>query len=53
MKSAAEGGGGQLNVPVSGAGSGPAGGSAVQWDEAEARRLFAGLRDDRPVPGGV
>jgi LCP family protein required for cell wall assembly len=49
MKSASGGGGGQLNVPVAGPGPGPAGRSALEWDAAKAQRLFAGLRDDRPV----
>ncbi|MEU6686833.1 LCP family protein [Streptomyces sp. NPDC046832] len=53
VKSASGGGGGQLNVPVSGAGPGPAGRSALQWDEAEARKLFAVLRDDGRVSAGM
>ncbi|MEU6469118.1 LCP family protein [Streptomyces massasporeus] len=49
MRSASEGGGGQLNVPVAGPGPGPAGGNALEWDAAKAQRLFDGLRKDRPV----
>lgn len=42
------GGGKQINVPVSG-GMMTSKGSAVRWDEARARKLFAELKRDRPV----
>ncbi|MGW6545738.1 LCP family protein [Streptomyces massasporeus] len=51
MKSASGDGGGQLNVPVAGPAPGPAGRSALRWDAAKVQRLFAGLREDRPVRG--
>ncbi|MGW0731983.1 LCP family protein [Streptomyces sp. NPDC002851] len=40
-------GGRRLNVPVSGVGIPTPKGSAVQWDEKRARKLFAQLRDGR------
>ncbi|GAA2383596.1 LCP family protein [Streptomyces coeruleofuscus] len=49
MKSVSGGSGRQLNVPVAGPGSVTAGSSALTWDEAKANKLFAELRDDRPV----
>lgn len=50
MKSVSGGKGRQLNVPVAGSGTGPLGRNALKWDEAKAHRLFAALRNDRPVP---
>ncbi|MFI8890813.1 LCP family protein [Streptomyces paradoxus] len=52
IRSVSGGEGRQLNVPVAGPASGRAGRSALRWDEAKAQRLFAGLRDDRPVRAG-
>jgi LCP family protein required for cell wall assembly len=49
MKSVSGGSGRQLNVPVAGPGHTTAGSSALTWDEAKAKKLFAELRDDRPV----
>ncbi|MFH8413829.1 LCP family protein [Streptomyces collinus] len=49
MRSVSGGGGRQLNVPVSGPGSTGAARNALKWDEVKAKRLFAELRDDRPV----
>ncbi|GGS40434.1 LCP family protein [Streptomyces violaceus] len=52
MKSVSGGSGSQLNIPVAGPGSATAGKSALKWDEATARKLFAELRNDRPVSIG-
>jgi glycosyltransferase involved in cell wall biosynthesis len=49
MRGASLGGGRQLNVPVTGPGISTSKGDAVQWDEAKAKKLFAELREDRPV----
>ncbi len=45
MRSVSGGTGRQLNIPVAGA----AAGSALKWDDAKAKKLFAELRNDRPV----
>ncbi|MFD3504031.1 LCP family protein [Streptomyces sp. NPDC058676] len=42
-------GGRQINVPVSDPALATSKGSAVKWDDRRARKLFAELRDDRPV----
>ncbi|WP_151481153.1 LCP family protein [Streptomyces albicerus] len=49
MQSVTSGGGRQINVPVSDPGFATSKGSAVKWDDRRARKLFAELRDDRPV----
>ncbi|WP_155059567.1 LCP family protein [Streptomyces blattellae] len=49
MSSVSSGDGRQLNVPVSGPGFSTSRGSAVKWDTAKAEKLFAELRNDRPV----
>ncbi|MFF7788722.1 LCP family protein [Streptomyces sp. NPDC007991] len=49
MKSVSGGNGRQLNVPVAGPGHVTPGSSALTWDEAKAHKLFAELRNDRPV----
>ncbi|WP_433445884.1 hypothetical protein ACQPXS_00450 [Streptomyces sp. CA-142005] len=41
--------GGQLAVLVSDRSNGTSKGSAVRWDAEKARRLFAELREARPV----
>ncbi|WP_229864285.1 LCP family protein [Streptomyces djakartensis] len=45
MRSVSGGTGRQLNIPVAGA----AARSALKWDDAKAKKLFAELRGDRPV----
>ncbi|MFF4346985.1 LCP family protein [Streptomyces sp. NPDC001530] len=49
MRSVTAGRGAQINVPVSSLGFQTSEGSAVKWDEAQAKRLFAEIRNDRPV----
>jgi hypothetical protein len=49
MRGVTAGNGRQINVPVSDPGFATAKGSAVKWDDRQARKLFAELRDDRPV----
>jgi hypothetical protein len=49
MQSVTSGGGRQINVPVSDPGFATSKGSAVKWDDRRAQKLFAELRDDRPV----
>ncbi|MEV6317856.1 LCP family protein [Streptomyces sp. NPDC051776] len=49
MKGVSSGGGKRLNVPVSNPALQTPKGSAVQWDEARARKLFGELKKDRPV----
>ncbi|MEV0634001.1 LCP family protein [Streptomyces sp. NPDC050619] len=49
MRSVTAGHGKQLTVPVSSLGFRTSKGSAVRWDEAQAKKLFAELRNDRPV----
>lgn len=49
MRSVSSGDGRQLNVPVTGREINTSKGSAVQWDAAEATKLFTALRNDRPV----
>ncbi|WP_079085005.1 LCP family protein [Streptomyces dysideae] len=49
MRSVTAGHGKQINVPVSSLGFRTSKGSAVKWDEAQAKKLFAELRNDRPV----
>ncbi|MFG3256815.1 LCP family protein [Streptomyces sp. NPDC048172] len=49
LQGVAGGKGNQINVPVSGVGIGTKKGSAIQWDEGQARKLFGQLRDDSPV----
>ncbi|MFM9372137.1 LCP family protein [Streptomyces sp. Da 82-17] len=49
MRTVSAGGGAQLNVPVRTVGLATPKGSAVLWDEEKAERLFAELREDRPV----
>ncbi|WP_411147670.1 LCP family protein [Streptomyces sp. A30] len=49
MQGVTAGGGRQLNVPVSDPALATSKGSAVKWDDSRARKLFAELRDDRPV----
>ncbi|MFG2583781.1 LCP family protein [Streptomyces malaysiensis] len=49
VKGVTSGNGKQLNVPVSNPNLRTAKGSAVQWNETQARRLFDQLRNDQPV----
>ncbi|MFD7506148.1 LCP family protein [Streptomyces sp. NPDC059850] len=49
MKGATSGNGKRLNVPVSNTNLRTSKGSAVQWDDAQAKRLFEQLRGDQPV----
>ncbi|MFF7653684.1 LCP family protein [Streptomyces sp. NPDC007983] len=49
MKGVTSGTGKQLNVPVSNTNLKTSKGSAVQWDTAQARRLFDQIRNDQPV----
>ncbi|MFE9443603.1 LCP family protein [Streptomyces sp. NPDC006602] len=49
MRGVTAGDGRQLNVPVSNPALATSKGSAVQWDDRRARKLFAQLRNDRPV----
>ncbi|MGW2628616.1 LCP family protein [Streptomyces chattanoogensis] len=49
MKKVTTGNGKRLNVPVAGLGFSTPKGSAVKWDPPRAQKLFAELRDDRPV----
>ncbi|MFC9509431.1 LCP family protein [Streptomyces sp. NPDC057002] len=49
MRSVSGGEGRQLTVPVVSPGFRTAGGSALKWDGAKARKLFGELRTDRPV----
>ena len=49
MESVAGGTSRRINVPVTGRGLQTDKGSAVQWDRPRAERLFAELREDRPV----
>ncbi|WP_246113640.1 LCP family protein [Streptomyces montanus] len=49
MRSVTAGHGKQINVPVSSLGIRTSKGEAVKWDDAQAKKLFAELRDDRPV----
>jgi LCP family protein required for cell wall assembly len=49
MRGVTSGNGRQLNVPVSNPALSTSKGSAVQWDEGKAQKLFTELKDDRPV----
>lgn len=49
MKGVTSGAGRQLNVPVSNTNLKTSKGTAVQWDTAQARRLFDQIRNDQPV----
>ena len=49
MKGATTGNGKRLNVPVSNTNLRTSKGSAVQWDDAQAKRLFEQIRGDQPV----
>ncbi|MYU14002.1 LytR family transcriptional regulator, partial [Streptomyces sp. SID8361] len=49
VKGVTSGNGKQLNVPVSNPNLRTSKGSAVQWNETQARRLFDQLRNDQPV----
>ncbi|MGR3939130.1 LCP family protein [Streptomyces sp. BRA346] len=49
MKGVTQGTGKQLNVPVSNTNLKTSKGSAVQWDTAQAKRLFGQLQNDQPV----
>ncbi|AJT65494.3 hypothetical protein T261_3831 [Streptomyces lydicus] len=49
MKKVTTGNGKRLNVPVAGLGFRTPKGSALKWDLPRAQKLFAELRDDRPV----
>ncbi|MFJ9472339.1 LCP family protein [Streptomyces caniferus] len=50
MKGVSAGKGTRLHVPVSGLGFKTPKGSALKWDMPRAKRLFAQLRNDQPVP---
>lgn len=52
MHGVTSGEGRQVSVPVRGIGVATPAGSVVTWDPVRSRRLFAQLREDRPVSGG-
>ncbi|MEU6081404.1 LCP family protein [Streptomyces sp. NPDC047108] len=49
MKGVSSGNGKRLNVPVANPALQTSKGSAVQWDAAQARKLFGELKNDQPV----
>jgi len=50
LQKAAHGNRKQIKVPVRGMGVPTSKGSAIVWDRAKARKLFAAVQDDRPIP---
>lgn len=49
FRSIAKGEGNSVTVPISNNNLPTAAGSAVQWDDAKSKQLFADLRQDRPI----
>jgi len=49
MSGVSSGKGKQVKIPISSLGFKTSKGSAVKWNEQQAKKLFAELRDDRPV----